>query len=170
MAKKGGLGRSLADIMASEPQGERWHPVLSPIAFAAATERTGGATIDVNTGAQVDTDNPAADTYIVGKEPDTAGRPIPTTSIRSADILTKTNALRKEIVAKTGARPGTSIGSWKTKGGAVDIDASAMEPNKKLALAKATDRNEKAIFSTKKFRKSGKKYNGDIPNPNYKAE
>jgi hypothetical protein len=168
MAKQGGLGRGLSEIMADQPKGERWHGVLSPIAFAAATERTGGATIDVNTGSQVNVDNPEADTYIVGKEPDTAGNAIPTKSIRSADILTKTNALRKSIVEKTGARPGASIGSWKTKGGAVDIDASAMEPDLEKAMQKASDRDEKAIFSTKKLRESGYE-SGDIMNPNYKG-
>lgn len=169
MANKGGLGRGLSGIMADQPQGERWHPVLSPIAFAAATERTGGATIDVNTGAQVNVDNPEVDTYIVGKEPDTAGVPIPTKSIRSADILTKTNALRKSIVEKTGARPGASIGSWKTSGGAVDIDASAMEPDLDSAMKKAEDRDEKAIFSTKKLRETGYE-SGDILNPKYKGK
>ena len=169
MAKQGGLGRGLGEIMASEPQGPRWHPVLSPIAFAASTERTGGATIDVNTGEQVNVDDPKADTYVVGKEPDTAGKPIPTTSIRSSDILTKTNALRKGIVEKTGARPGASIGSWKTKGGAVDIDASAMEPDLDKAMEKAKDRDEKAIFSTKKLRESGYS-DGDIMNPHYKGK
>ena len=170
MAKQGGLGRGLSEIAASDTQGPRWHPFLSPVAFAASTERTGGATIDVNTGEQVNTENPEADTYVVGKEPDTAGKPIATKSIKTSDLLTKTNALRKGIVEKTDARPGASIGSWKTKGGAVDIDASAMEPDKEAALAKAADRNEKAIFSTKKFRESGKKYDGDIENPNYKGK
>lgn len=169
MANKGGLGRGLKEIAASNPEGPRWHPFLSPVAFAAATERTGGATTDVNTGEQVNVDNPNADTYIVGKEPDTAGVPIATKSIKSADILTKTNAIRKSIVEKTGARPGASIGSWKTSGGAADIDASAMEPDLEKAMAKAADRNEKAIFSTKKLRESDYD-SGDIINPHYKGE
>lgn len=170
MANKSGLGRGLSEIAASDTQGSRWHPFLSPVAFAASTERTGGATTDVNTGEQVNTDNPEADTFVVGKEPDINGNPIDTKSIRSSDILTKINGIRKNIVEKTDARPGTSIGSWKTKGGAADIDASAMEPNKEEALKKAADRNEQAIFDTKKFRESGKNYDGDIPNPKYKAK
>lgn len=169
MANKGGLGRGLADIAASEPQGSRWHPFLSPVAFAASTERTGGATIDANTGEQVNVDNPEADTFVVGKEPDIAGKPIKTKSIRSKDSLTKANQIRRDIVKATDSRPGVAIGSWKTKGGAADIDASGLEPDKEAALAKASERNEKAIFSTKKFRESGYD-DGDIENPNYKGK
>ena len=169
MAKQGGLGRGLSEIMADQPKGDRWHGVLSPIAFAAATERNGGATMDAVTGNMVNVDTPETDTYVVGKEPDVNGYPIDTTSIRSTDILTKVGKIQRNIVKATKARPGTAVGSWKTKGGAVDIDASGLEPDLDKAMKKAEDRDEKAIFSTKKFRESG--YNdGDIANPKYKGK
>jgi hypothetical protein len=169
MAKKGGLGRGLSEIMADQPKEPRWHPFLSPLNFAAATERHGGATMDINTGEMISVDNPETDTYVVGKEPDVNGNPIKTKSIRSTDVLTKIGKIRRDIVEATDARPGTAVGSWKTKGGAVDIDASAMEPDLNKAMTKAEDRDEKAIFSTKKFRESG--YNdGDIANPKYKGK
>lgn len=169
MAKKSGLGRGLADIQAANPA-SGYQPMISPIIFDHLTAKHGGATMDANTGDFLDTNDASKDTYIVGKAPDLEGKPIPTTPLSGAQgAFGHLSKIRRDVMAKTGNRPGVAIGSWQTPTG-VDIDASELEPKLHVALAKATDRNEKAIFSTKKFRESGDNFDGDIANPNYKGE
>jgi hypothetical protein len=166
MAKKGGLGRTFAEIQAANPTGG-YHPLITPLTFDAITRANGGATMDAHTGEFLDVSDPSKDAYVVGKEPDTEGKPIPTTPLSAAQgAVGHLSRIRRDIIAKTGNRPGVAVGSWTT-GDRVDIDASALEPSLHKAMAKATERNEEAIFSTKKFRESGYK-DGDIRNPNYK--
>jgi hypothetical protein len=168
-----------------------YHPVLSAAIFGSKTETGGGSTMDVNTGAFVNPDDSSADTYLVGKEPDKNGNPIPTTPVANhADLFNKFPGMVRSIRETTGGRPGASIGSWKNNDGSIDVDASASEPNLSKALGKAETRNEQAIWSTKKFRKAKQAYaakhgipyaqveqhardndaylDGDIPNPHYK--
>lgn len=170
-----------------------YHPILSAAIFSSKTRTGKGATMDVNTGEFVNADNPSSDTYLVGKEPDTKGTPVDTVPVADdATMFTSFPKLARDIKVATGSREGSSIGSWRNEDGSIDIDASAQEPNLNKALLKAGDRNEKAIWSTKKFRASKVAYakkhgiayedveahadkhnnyiDGDITNPNYKAE
>jgi hypothetical protein len=181
MAKKGGLGRGLSDIMASEPSGPTFHPVISPVAFAAVAEKRGatGATMDIGTGQILDTDNPKKDTYVVGKEPDSKGVPIPTTESDflnpskmgqggHSEFLGKVLSKINEIKQATGGRTNVGIGAWHSDDlTSTDLDAVSPEPDLAKAMEKARVRNEKAIFSTKKYRESGNE-DGDILNPSYK--
>lgn len=180
MAKKGGLGRGLSDIMASEPSGPAFHPVISPIAFASVAERKGatGATMDINTGKILDTDDPRKDTYVVGKEPDSKGVLIPTTTSEfvnpkkgeRSDFLPQVLNKIREIREATGGRTEVGIGAWHSgRRRTTDLDAVSPEPDLAKAMEKARVRNEKAIFSTKKYRESGND-DGDILNPLYKKD
>jgi hypothetical protein len=182
MARERGLNPNWqANVSSSE-----YHPILSARLFQKFTQEHGGATMDVNTGEFVDASDETKDTYVVGKEPDTAGNPIPTIPLNkealgTPDIANETSLpemvskfpkMVSDIRSKTGGRKGASIGSWITTDKAknptgVDIDASAQEPDLGQALQKAKVRNEKAIFSTKKLRQSGYE-DGDIDNPHYK--
>lgn len=146
-----------------------FHPIISSVIFSNLTRTKGGASMDANTGEFVNTDDPSKDTYLVGKEPDSEGKPIPTEKISDADIMTKLPSIRRSFIEKTGGREGVSVGSWGTDKG-IDIDASGADPVLSSALNKAKDRNEEAIWSTKKFRESGEAYDGDIPNPFYKKD
>jgi hypothetical protein len=167
MAKKPALGRGLGDIRAANPA-PGFHPVLSSLTFEAMTRERNGATMDLNTGEMLDTTNPSKDTYVVGKEPDTKGEPIKTIPLaKTEDIFSKVPEMRRQFLEQTGGRKASAIGSWKNDDGTIDIDASGTDPSLSSALNKAKIRNEKAIFSTKKFRKSGEKYDGDIANPFY---
>jgi hypothetical protein len=168
MAKQRGLGRGLAEIReAAGPQGG-FHPFISSVAFDALTRQNHGATMDIHSGEFLDTSNPSKDTYVVGGEPDKEGNRIETTPVGfGGQLASRLPSIRRDILAKTSGREGVGVGSWRRRGG-VDVDASAIDPNLGSALLKAKDRNEKAIFSTKKFRESGKKYDGDIANPSYK--
>ena len=144
-----------------------YHPVVSGVVFAHLTEGEGhGATMDVNTGDFVDVKDPSKDTYLVGKEPDTEGKPIPTAPLAAGQTFMRFPEMVRNIRNATGGREGASIGSWRKDSGEVDIDASAQEPDLAKAMEKARVRNEEAIWSTKKFRKSGYT-NGDIKNPFY---
>lgn len=172
MAKKGGLGRGLSEMMAETPH---THPLLSALTFEHLTKATGGSTMNLKTGELIDTSNPAKDTYVVGGEPDVKGNRIPTKLLSNPNtspmFLKQVLQQRRALVKKTGDRPGASMGSWLPAGAKqVDLDASGIEPDLAKAMDKARVRNEKAIWSTKKFRKSGKKFDGDILNPSYKAE
>lgn len=148
--------------------------------------------MDVNTGEFVNADDPSSDTYLVGREPDTKGNPIDTVPVESdAKMFTSFPKLVRDIKVATGSREGSSIGSWRNEDGSIDVDASAQEPSLNKALLKADGRNEKAIWSSKKFReakiayakkhgidyadveahadKHGNYIDGDIQNPNYRA-
>ena len=149
------------------PVDSGFHPLLSSVIFSHLTRTSNGATMNAATGDFIDTSDSSKDTYLVGKEPDTEGNPIPTQTVDDATMLVKLPQIRRDFLAKTGGRKGTSVGSWGTDKG-IAIDASGEDPNLSSALNKAKDRNEEAIWSTKKFRESGEAYDGDIPNPFYK--
>ena len=168
MAKQKGLGRGLNEIREAAGPSGGFHPLISSVAFDAITRQNHGATMDIHTGEFIDTQDPAKDTYVVGGEPDTKGNKIDAVPVGfGGQLLTNLPSIRRQILDKTGGREGVGVGSWRRRGG-IDVDASAIDPNLGSALLKAKDRNEKAIFSTKKFRESGKKYDGDIANPSYK--
>jgi len=172
MAKKGGLGRGLSEMMAETPEN---HPLLTAVTFEHLTKTTGGSTMNLKTGELIDTNNPAKDTYVVGGEPDVKGNRIPTKPLSNPNtspmFLKQVLQQRRILTRKMGDRPNASMGSWLPEGAKkVDLDASGIEPDLARAMDKARVRNEKAIFSTKKFRESGKKFDGDIANPVYKAE
>lgn len=166
MAIKNGLGRGISAIEADARKGgEQFHPLLSAVAFAHLTETQGGATMDANTGEALDASDPSQDTYVVGGEPDTKGKPIRTIKARKSDLLTKISKARKNVVEKTGGRENATLGSWTVKG-VTDLDASGKEPDLEKAMQKMDERKEKAIFSSKKFRESGYE-DGDINNPKF---
>ena len=124
--------------------------------------------MDVNTGEFVDTSDPTKDTYVVGGEPDIKGNKIrekvrPQSELADpAHFSAHVNRIRKA----TGGRLGASLGAW-TKGKKVVLDASSQEPDLNRAMMKAEDRNEEAVWSSKKFRESGNAFDGDIANPNF---
>lgn len=161
MAKKFGLNPDWRQHV----EVTNYHPTLSASVFSDLTNKGGGASMDVNTGEFVNADDPKKDTHLVGKEPDTQGKAIPTEPMKTeTESYLRFPEMVRKIREATGGREGASIGSWKNADGSVDIDASAQEPSLAKALEKARVRNEKAIWSSKKFRETG---DGDIKNPFY---
>jgi hypothetical protein len=96
--------------------------------------------------------NPGRKTYMVGSEPDTKGRPIPTAVVKSEDFsASHVNDAADTIRAATGNRARVNVGAWQDEGN-VYIDASGTTKRPGEAIRKGRNRNEKEIWDNKRMR------------------
>lgn len=122
--------------------------MLNAKQFVNHVNKTGGATMSVNSGKMV---QPGKKGYMVGGEPDTEGNRIPTRSVPEAEfgeghVYDAVKALHE----LTGGRPGVHLGAWKDNGN-VELDASRMTKKPGEAIRKGRARGEKAIWDNKKM-------------------
>lgn len=159
---KGFLAKALSAV-----ERQPAHPIVSAVQFGALTRDTGGATMNVHTGAFTGIGSPGygvggmradkplraySEPAASGKRPSAGASRIPTRSVAApggdldpATVLSQRNRIRR----MTTGQPAANLGSWHTGDGRADIDASEVEHDRATAVTKGTRRREKAIFDYK---------------------
>lgn len=133
----------------------RQHPVVSALQFGAqlhgSEKGDGGATMDVNTSQM----HPkATNVWMVGGEPDTAGKRIPTTHAAAppgGGDLTRTLRERERVRSATGGRPRVGLGGWiNPDTGGTEYDAALITKGRTEAKTKGKRRGEWGVFNNKR--------------------
>ena len=129
--------------------------MLNPNQFADFVEATksGGATLDVQTGSLIGNDPKGPHGYIVGGEPNASGNRIETQRIPQSEFNQKTaHKAAQSIVSSADNSPGLGVGGWfdtEQDSPPVEIDAVRVHPTLKGAMGLAQQRGERAVWSTK---------------------
>jgi hypothetical protein len=160
MPRRRGITDPVAGL--ASRQGEV-HPVVSAACFSALAQKTGGATMFAKTGEVAKPHSPG---YIVGGEPDRAGRRVPT-EYEPADqnaSLDRVLHHRQRIAAGTDASH-AAVGYWRdpeVHNSPYEVDSSAIFHDRRTATSEGKARGEKSVWDLGKmtdirFRKSGRK-------------
>lgn len=116
--------------------------------FIQQVQKTGGASMDLNSGKLLQPGKPG---YMVGGEADRHGAPIPSWGVPESDFgdehVSKFVDYMKQA---SGSTFRTHVGAWKDNGEVV-MDASKKVKRAKEAIRKGKNRDQKAIWNNGKM-------------------
>ena len=139
---------------------QKWHPVVSPVQFAAASSepfagQMHGASMNVHTGEQIDIGTGQGKGFLVGgAKSEVTGKRIPTLTSEGPHkgelvepALKDVIGMRNKLAREQAGNPNAIIGSWVDEANTpnTDIDASEIITNKRKAKKAMKRRKERAI-------------------------
>lgn len=157
------IGRRMDEaVAAAKNPKNKWHPVVSPIQFAAASSepfegQMHGASMNVHTGEQIDIGTGQGRGFLVGgAKSELTGERIPTLPSegphkgeRVEPALEDVISMRNKLAREQSGNPNAIIGSWVDEANTpkTDIDASEVITNKRKAVKAMKQRKERAIVN-----------------------
>jgi hypothetical protein len=122
---------------------------LNPQLFAQQVSKTGGASMNLNSGRLV---QPGQSGYMVGGESDRSGGAIPSWNVPESEFGPEhVSKFAAHVQDATGNARGMHVGGWKSDG-QVYLDASRKVKRPKQATRMGKSRNQISVWDNKHMR------------------